>query len=138
LWKEKLGRLQWFQTDRVNLYVRSPANVGKAYQLMCNGFSFTGLITDVKILEVVLASVRFKGAHYVFNTERHLPRLTIDLFAKSNGMIVKIGDASHPSAIEIIAAYPDWAEKSESLLKEIRELLDHRSPSNDPKPQYIS
>lgn len=137
-WKDRLGRLQWFETGRVNLYVRSPANVGKAYQLVCNGFSFTGLITDVKILEVVLASVRFKGAHYVFNTEQHLPRLTIDLFAKSNGMTVKIGDASHPSAIEIIAAYPDWAENSESLLKEIRELLDHRPPSNDPKPQYIS
>jgi hypothetical protein len=48
------------------------------------------LITDVKVLEWVLA-VRFKGAHYAFATEERLPRLTIDLFAKSNGVIIKVG-----------------------------------------------
>ena len=97
LWKDRLGRLQWFETGRVNLYVRRPANLGKAYQLVCNGFSFTGSLTDVKVLEQVLAGVRFKGAHYVFNTEQRLPRFVIDLFAKSNGIIVKVGDTSHPN-----------------------------------------
>ncbi len=64
LWKDRLGRLQWFETGRVNLYVRKPANLGRVYQLICNGFSFTGLLTDFKVIEQVLASVRFKGAHY--------------------------------------------------------------------------
>lgn len=73
LWRDRLGRLQWFETGRVNLYVRRPANLGKAYQLVCNGFSFTGLVTDVKVLECVLSGVRFKGAHYVFDTGQRLP-----------------------------------------------------------------
>lgn len=47
----------------------------------------------------------FKGAHYVFATEERLPRLTIDLFAKSNGVIIKVGDASHPNGIEVVACY---------------------------------
>jgi hypothetical protein len=68
LWRDRLGRLQWFETGRVNLYVRKPVNLGKVYQLVCNGFSFTGLITDIKVLEKILASVRFKRAHYVFPT----------------------------------------------------------------------
>ena len=123
LWKDRLGRLQWFETGRVNLYVRRPANLGKAYQLVCNGFSFTGLITDVKILEQVLASVRFKGAHYVFNTEQRLPRLVIDLFAKSNGIIVRVGDTSHPNAVEVVLCYPDWAERNERIFEEISALL---------------
>ena len=123
LWKDKLGRLQWFETGRVNLHVRKPVNLGKVYQLICNGFSFAGLITDVKVLEQVLASVRFKGAHYVFNTEQRLPQLVIDLFAKSNGIIVKVGDASHPNGVELITSYPDWAEKNEQLLSEIRTLF---------------
>ncbi len=123
LWKEKLGRLQWFETGRVNLYVRRPVNLGKAYQLVCNGFSFTGLLTDLKVLEQVLASVRFKGAHYVFNTEQRLPRLVIDLFARSNWIIVKVGDTSHPNGIEIVSSYPDWAERNERTLKEIGALL---------------
>jgi hypothetical protein len=46
----------------------------------------------VKVLEWVLASVRFKGAHYVFLTEKHLRRLTIDFFARSNGVVIKVGD----------------------------------------------
>ena len=61
LWRDRLGRLQWFETGRVNLYVRKPANLGRAHQLVCNGFSFTSLITDVKVLEGILAGVRFKG-----------------------------------------------------------------------------
>ncbi len=123
LWKDRLGRLQWFETGRINLYVCKPASLGKAYQLVCNGFSFTGLLTDIKVLEQVLASVRFKGAHYVFNTDQRLPRLVIDLFAESNGIIVKIGDTSHPNGVEIVSCYPDWAERNESMLGELQSLL---------------
>lgn len=123
LWKGRLGRLQWFETGRVNLFVRKPANLGKAYQLVCNGFSFTGLVTDIKVLEQILGSVRFKGAHYVFATEQRLPRLTIDLFAKSNGIIIKVGDRSHPHAVEVIACYPDWAERNERVLEQLNDTL---------------
>jgi hypothetical protein len=132
LWKDSLGRLQWFETGRVNLYVRKPANLGKAYQLICNGFSWTGLITDIKVLEAVLASVRFKGAHYVFPTGQRLPRLTIDLFAKSNGVIIKVGDRSHPHAVEVIACYPDWAERNERLLEQLNDTLQQLFPYATP------
>jgi len=124
LWRDRLGRLQWFETGRVNLFVRAPANLGRAYQLVCDGFSFTGLITDVKVLEGVLAGVRFKGAHYVFDVEQRLPRLVIDLFAKSNGVVIKVGDASHPNAVEVVCCYPDWAERNEHMLEEIRKMLN--------------
>ena len=123
LWKEKLGRLQWFETGRVNLYVRKPATLGRAYQLVCNGFSFTGLITDIKVLEAVLKGIRFKSAHYVFETKQSLPKLTIDLFRKSSGIVVKVGDVSHPTAVEVIASYPDWAERNERLYSDLTEML---------------
>ena len=140
LWKDRLGRLQWFETGRVNLYVRRPANLGRAYQLVCNGFSFTGLITDVKVLEGVLACVRFKGAHYVFETEHRLLRLVVDLFGKSNGVVIKVGDASHPNAVEVASYYPDWAEKNERILEEIRCLLRDSFYNKDylKRPDYVS
>jgi len=141
LWRDRLGRLQWFKSGRVNLFVRKPANLGKAYQLICNGFSFTGLITDMKVLERVLASVRFKGAHYVFLTEERLPKVTIDLFAKSNGVIIKVGDASHPNSVEVIAYYPDWAERNERLFEQLNEnlkrLLEPAKPKKFEKPYYV-
>jgi len=123
LWRDKLGRLQWFETDRVNLYVRKPASLGRAYQLVCNAFSFTGLITDVKVLEGVLKGIRFKGAHYVFETKGRLPYLVIDLFQKSNGIVVKVGDRSHPNSVEVLAVYPDWAEKNERLNEQLVDVL---------------
>jgi hypothetical protein len=123
LWKDRLGRLQWFETGRVNLYVRKPPNLGKAYQLLCNGFSFTGLITDIKVLEQVLSTVRFKGAHYVFPVGQRLPKLTIDLFQKSNGIIIKVGDNTHPDSLEVIACYPDWAERNERMFEQLNDTL---------------
>jgi len=144
LWKDRLGRLQWFETGRVNLFVHKPANFGKAYQLICNGFSFTGLVTDIKVLEQILGSVRFKGAHYVFSTEQRLPRLTIDLFAKSNGIIIKVGDRSHPHAVEVIACYPDWAERNERLFEQLNDslkrLFEPPGPNNvsEKKVDYVA
>jgi hypothetical protein len=125
---------------RVNLHVRRPANIGRAYQLVCNGFSFTGLITNVKVLEGVLACVKFKGAHYVFETEHRLPRLVIDLFAKSNGVVIKVGDASHPHAVEVVTGYPDWAERNGHMLEEIRRLLRNGFYEKDylKKPDYVT
>ena len=123
LWKDRLGRLQWFETNRVNLYVRKPANLGRAYQLVCNAFSFTGLITDVKVLESVLKGIRFKGAHYVFDVKERLPYLVIDLFQKSNGVVIKVGDRTHPTSVEVLAVYPDWAERNEQLFEQLSEVL---------------
>ena len=129
LWTDRLGRLSWFETNRVNLYVRTPANLGKAYQLVCNGFSFTGLITDMKILEQVLESVRFKGAHFVFDAKERLPYLVIDLFRKSNGVIIKVGDRTHPTGVEVIAEYMDWAERNERLGTQLLDVLNRLVPS---------
>ena len=61
LWKDRLGRLHWFETGKVSLYVRRPASLGTAYQPVCNGFSFTDLTTDIKVLESALAGVKFKA-----------------------------------------------------------------------------
>jgi hypothetical protein len=142
LWKDRLGRLQWFETGRVNLYVRKPPNLGRAYQLICNAFSFTGLITDIKVLEEILEGVRFKGAHYVFPVGERLPKLTIDLFQKSNGIVIKVGDDTHPDSLEVLATYPDWAERNERLFEQIHETLRNllgSGPRNLPRgDDYVS
>lgn len=123
LWRDRIGRLQWFETGRVNLYVRKPANSGRISQLMANGFFASGLISDLTVFERVLKDVKFKGAHYVFETTQRLPQFSIDFFQKSNGVAVKVGDRSHPSGVEVIIHYPDWAERNEKLLEGLAGLF---------------
>jgi len=135
LWKDRLGRLQWFETDRVNLHVQKPAHLGRAYQLVCNGFSFTGLITDLKALERILESVRFKGAHFVFDVKERLPYLVIDLFRRSNGVVIKVGDRSHPTGVEVIAEYMDWAERNEHLGTQLLDVLNRLASSPSRRPE---
>jgi hypothetical protein len=111
------------------VFVRKPASLGKAYQLLCNAFSFTRLITDFVVLEQMLKSLRFKGAHAVFDTGERLPYRVIDLFKLSNGIKIKLGDLSHPTAVEVEFCYPSWAERNEQLLSEFLALLKQNSNS---------
>lgn len=98
------------------------------------------MTNDVKILEMVLSGVRFKGAHYVFESDKRMPRLVIDLFSKGNGIVIKVGDASHPSGVEVITTYPDWAERNERMLEDIGALIRDGLYEKDcpKKPDYVT
>ncbi|MBN1245546.1 hypothetical protein JXA31_08130 [Candidatus Bathyarchaeota archaeon] len=139
LWKEKRGRMEWFETGRVNLHVTSPVNLGKIKQLVCNGFGFTGLIFDDKVLQKVLDTIHVTGEHYVFETGRPLPKKTINNFKKSRGLTIKIGDKSHPKAVEVISSVPDWAEKFDRFVDRLSDFFDLSAPSqgSKKKPDYI-
>jgi hypothetical protein len=131
VFKSGLGRMELFETRRVNLYVRKPASLGKAYQLFCDGFFKTEVITDVKLLEKCLKAIRFKSAHFVFETRQRLPSLTINLFDDSNGMTIKVGDRSHPHAVEVVASFMDWAERLERKFDAVVEFQEKVKPLSD-------
>jgi len=143
IWRdtEKLGRMEWFETGRVNLHIKAPALKGRVFQLFCNGFSKTGLIDSIGVLSSVLESIRLKSAHAVFDVGERLPYVQIDLFKLSNGIIIKAGDSTHPTAIEVHFAYPDWAEHNERLLSQINTALRpsrFKKPDVEPKDNYVS
>lgn len=123
LFKHKIGRIQLFETGRVNIWVRKPATKGRVMQLLSNGFVWTDLITRKEDLKR-LFDVHFKGAHYVFDLGGRLPKFSVDMFNRTNGFIAKLGDRSHPTSFELMVHYPDWAERSEKVLIHLTELLD--------------
>jgi hypothetical protein len=91
------------------------------------------LVTDIKVLEGILKGVRFKGAHYVFPVDQRLPKLTVDLFQKSNGIVIKVGDETHPDSLEVLVTYPDWAERNECLFEQLHKTLSNLLGSSGPK-----
>jgi len=75
----------------------------------------------------VLDNIHFKGAHDVWATSQRLPYMRIDKYAKSNGVIIKLGDRTHPHAVEVEFCYPDWAERNEELLSLFKPLFTTRN-----------
>lgn len=147
---EDVGVMWLFpSTGRISLQVRKPYFKGRFFQLFCNGFSLNGLLSDMKVLDALLQSIRFKGAHAVFETDETLPYMVIDAFKLSNGVIIRIGDKSHRTGVEVEFCYPDWAEKAEVqihknsvLLKDILTLFNGgpKRPEKEPGPDpfYVS
>lgn len=136
--KNRLGRLVWFETGRVNIHVRKPANLGKASQLFADGFFKTELITDVKILEACLRAMKFKSAHFVFDTPQRLPYMNITLFKDGNGIQIKMGDKSDPCSLEVIASYMNWAERWELAIEKILGLTKDLNKEPGKLPNFYS
>lgn len=107
IWKGKGGRVVWFETGSVRLHVRRPGNLGKAKQLFCDAFINTGLVTDFKLLAPVLDRIRPKSGHFPYSSGEPLPYMVITDFEQSHGIVIKVGDRTHPDAVEVIASFND-------------------------------
>jgi hypothetical protein len=131
VFREGLGRVVWYETGRLLLNVRKPANEGRAKQLFCDAFFRTGLISDVKVLDACLGRIHVRGAHSVFKSNQRLPRMVIDTFADSHGVLIKLGDRSHPSSVEVVwevqeqvQRLGDLAEGFQRFMTEFHGLLN--------------
>lgn len=116
VWRGKLGRVVWFGTGRVLLFVKKPGNLGKAKQLFCDAFASTGLITDLKVVCEICDRIRPKSGHFPYETTQVLPRFEIRDFVDSHGILIKVGDRSHPNAVEVIAEFTSQLEKMSDFM----------------------
>jgi hypothetical protein len=37
--------------------------------------------------------------------------------------VIKVGDNTHPDSLEVLATYPDWAERNERTLEQLNDVL---------------
>jgi hypothetical protein len=123
LFRSVLGRVRFFGTGTVELYVRKPANLGKAMQLFCDAFTKTRVVTDILDIEAFQKSLRIRGFHAVFETDQRLPYLKIPLFKGSNGIEVIIGDRTHPNSAELVVNYLDQVEQAKTLVEELSKVF---------------
>lgn len=128
LWRDaRLGRLEWHVTGTVKVWIKRPATWGRVKQLLANAFFATGLVRDVQVFDLWASSARFKGSHLVYDTGERLPYAKIEYLKEALGVVVKTGDVSHPTGIEIEFTYPDWAERNEVLLQQNSKLMEMNS-----------
>jgi len=128
LWKDvKFGRLEWFATGRVNIWIKRPATWGRVKQLLANAFFATNLIDDVQIFDLWANTARFKGSHLVYDTGERLPYARIEYLKEGLGVVAKIGDATHPTCLELEFTYPDWAERNEKILEQNSKVMQQNA-----------
>ncbi len=130
VWRGHLGRVVWFESGTVTLHVKRPGNLGKAKQLFCDAFVNTGLLTDVKVLNPVLERIRPKSGHFPYSSGERLPYMVIRDFEESHGIVIKVGDRTHPNAVEVIASFSnaiDLALQKLDNLEKSGEALDRIS-----------
>lgn len=138
LFKDRdLGRLEWHVTGRINIWVKRPATKNRILQLLAKGFTWTGLIKDVQIFELWAATARFKGSHLVYDTGERLPYAKIEYLKEALGVVVKTGDVTHPTGIEIEFHYPDYAERNEKLLEQASKALELNSQQIQQFSQFL-
>lgn len=134
LFRNSLGRVQWFETGRVVLYVRRPASVGKTKQLFCDGFTKTDLISDIGVLEEVLDGLRIRGGKADYMTGQRLPYLVIGDFRDTNGVTIVLGDRSHPNAVHVLFEYQEQVARIDQL---ITQLYRGCTPQNAEVPENV-
>ena len=122
IWKGKFGRAVWFETGLVGLNVRRPGNLGKAKQLFCDAFVNTGLLTDMKVLNPVLERIRPKSGHFPYSSGERLPYMVIRDFEQSHGIVIKVGDRTHPDSVEVIASFSDTMDNALDKLEKLEKF----------------
>jgi hypothetical protein len=124
VWKGRLGRVVWFGTGRVLLFVKRPGNLGRAKQLFCDAFVGEGLLTDTRVICGVVDRIRPKSCHFPYETSERLPRFEIRDFVESHGILIKVGDRSHPNAVEVIAEFTDLNERVSEALENFGKFFE--------------
>ena len=119
IWRGKFGRVVWFETGLVGLSVRRPGNLGKAKQLFCDAFVNTGLVTDFKVLNPILEKIRPKSGHFPYSAGERLPYMVIRDFEQSHGIVIKVGDRTHPDSVEVIASFSDTMDGALDKLEQL-------------------
>jgi len=127
LFKTRDGRLEWHESNRIKVWIKKPVTQGKALQLLADGFFKTFLITDIRVFTEWAKDLRHKGGHCAVDTGVRLPYLKVDLFKKSNGIVLVLGDKTHPTSLEIQYSLPDYAEKSEVIIQQNTKMLEQFS-----------
>ena len=123
VFKNDLGRLQWHETGRINVWIKKPVSDGKKLQLLSDAFFRNGLIYDIHVFQQWSRTLKLKGVHCTVDTGEKLPYLKVDAFQKTNGTILLLGDRSHPTSAELIVNYPDWAERNEAMAESMKCML---------------
>ncbi len=117
-----VGTLVWYLNGRVKLMLHEGfTNLGYAQALFWRGFA--SLIADRAVLDECLKHVRPIRNETAFKlSDKRLPYAVITNFKRSNGVVIAMGDRTHPYSVEVKNDIPDVNQPFNEMLKQYASL----------------
>lgn len=123
LFKDVLGRIRLFETGTVEMFVRKPANDGKAMQLFCNGFTKTRLIDSISVVEEFQKTL-MRRMHATFDFGQRLPYGKITAFQDTHKFVAVLGDRTHPTCAEFMFEYHQEVQNARALFDQLADFFN--------------
>ena len=101
----------------LNAFVRSYLNT-----IISTGLSESEAVNYLHVL--FKKKYRPSGFHSTYETGQFLPKTKIKDFKKSHGIIINLGDGSHPTSIEVEQTVPFWFSKIEQVIDKLGVQID--------------
>lgn len=135
LYKSRLGRIRFFGTGTVEIFVAKPANLGKCLQLFSNAFTTTYLIENIRVVDEFRRGLLVRW-HGTYKAGQRLPYMKVTTFEDTHNLIFISGDRTHPDCYEFIVEYNAFMERTRRLWDNMNSFFNQFSPdrSMGPKP----
>jgi hypothetical protein len=120
LFKSRVGRIRFFMSGTVEIFVRKPASLGRCMQLFSDAFTRHYLISDIRCVDVFRLGL-MRRFHGTYKTGQRLPYMKITTFEDTHNFTFISGDRSHPDCYEFIVEYHAEVEQARRLFEELKE-----------------
>lgn len=130
VFKSKLGRIRFFETGTVELWIRKPASVGKAKGLFTQAFVWTKLIDSIQVCENFYKTLMRKF-HATFDYGKRVEYMKITAFKGTHGFELVTGDKTHPTCAEFMFEYHAEHEKANRLFDLMENFFEQFSPKSN-------
>lgn len=129
IFNSELGRIRFFETGTVELWVRKPASDGKAMQLFSNAFTWTKLVDSIQVVEDFQKTLMRK-MHTLFDYGQRVPYMKVTAFQGSHKFTFVSGDKSHPTCGEFMFEYHAEVESARRLFEQMQSFFEQFSPKS--------
>jgi hypothetical protein len=126
VFKSELGRIRFFETGTVELWVRKPASDGKALQLFSHAFTWTKLVDSIQVVEGFQKTLMRK-MHTLFDYGQRVPYMKVTAFQGSHRFTYVSGDKSHPTCGEFMFEYHAEVEGARRLFEQMENFFNQFS-----------
>lgn len=120
IYRNRLGRVRFFMSGTVEIYVRKPVSLGKCMQLFSDAFTRHYLISDLRVVDEFRLGL-MRRFHGTYKTGQRLPYMKITTFEETHKFTFISGDRSHPDCYEFIMEYQAEVEQARRLFEEFKQ-----------------